>query len=94
MPAEDVAQPPVRSAGVSPAHQAVVVDARGEVCPPPLMMTTKALKAAGLDETIQVLIDYAPSLDTIPPQAKRLGWNVQVEETPGPEWTITLSRPG
>jgi hypothetical protein len=39
-----------------------------------------------------VLIDHAPALDTIPPQAKRLGWQVEVQETgdPGPEWTITL----
>jgi TusA-related sulfurtransferase len=71
-----------------------VVDARGEVCPTPLMMTTKALKTAAPEETVKVLIDYAPSLDTIPSQARRLGWNVRVEETPGPEWTITMTRPG
>ncbi|MCX6023109.1 MAG: sulfurtransferase TusA family protein [Chloroflexi bacterium] len=69
------------------------VDARGEVCPMPLMMVTKALKGAAPSAVVQVLIDHAPALDTIPPQAKRLGWQVQVEETGDPEWTITLSRP-
>ena len=70
----------------------IQVDARGEVCPMPLMMTTKALKAAQPGDVVQVLIDYAPALDTVPPQAKRLGWQVDVAETGDPEWTITISR--
>jgi TusA-related sulfurtransferase len=70
----------------------IQVDARGEVCPTPLMMATKAMKAAAPGDVVQVLIDYAPSLDTVPPQARRLGWQVEVEETGAPEWTITLRR--
>ncbi len=68
------------------------VDARGEVCPTPLMMTTKALKSAAPGEAVEVVIDYAPSLDTIPAQARRLGWQVDVQQTGDPEWTITLTR--
>ncbi len=70
------------------------VDARGEVCPTPLMMTMQAMKQVSGSEAIVVLIDHAPALDTIPMQAKRLGWQVAVEETgdPAPEWTITLTK--
>ena len=70
----------------------IQIDARGEVCPTPLMWATKALKDARAGEAVQILIDYGPSLDTIPPQAKRLGWHVEVEVTGDPEWTITLTR--
>lgn len=70
----------------------MLVDARGEVCPTPLMMATKALREAADGEAVAVLIDYGPSLDTIPPQAKRLGWDALVETTGESEWTITLTR--
>ncbi len=68
------------------------VDARGEVCPAPLMMTMKAMKQLPQGEPLVVLIDHAPALDTIPPQARRLGWQVDVQETGDPEWTITLTK--
>ena len=70
----------------------IVVDTRGEVCPTPLMMATKALKGAAPGEGVQVIIDYALSLDTIPPQAKRLGWEAEVTSSGESEWTITLTR--
>lgn len=70
----------------------MLVDARGEVCPTPLMMATRALQEAQDGEAVEVLIDYGPSLDTIPPQAKRLGWDANVETTAESEWTITLTR--
>lgn len=96
MTQDHLARPPSAEFTLSPVEGRgllTTVDARGEVCPTPLMMATKALKSAEPGEVVQVLIDYAPSLDTIPPQAKRLGWQVQVDESPGPEWTITLTRP-
>lgn len=70
----------------------IQIDARGEVCPTPLMVVTKTLKDAPDGEAVQVLIDYGPSLDTITPQAKRLGWEAEVETTGDSEWTITLTR--
>ncbi len=70
----------------------IKIDARGEVCPTPLMMATKALKEATAGEAVEVVIDYGPSLDTIPPQARRLGWEAAVETTGQGEWTITLTR--
>lgn len=70
------------------------VDARGEVCPTPLMMTMQAMKQLPGGEPIVVLIDHAPALDTIRIQAGRLGWQVAVEQTgdADPEWTINLTK--
>ncbi len=68
----------------------IEVDARGEVCPVPLMQAVAAMKKADGDAIIEVLIDYAPALDTIPTQCARLGWDLTVEETGSPEWKLTL----
>lgn len=70
----------------------IQIDARGEVCPTPLMLATKALKEAPDGEALEILIDYSPALDTIPPQAKRLGWNAEVTATGESEWSIVLTR--
>jgi TusA-related sulfurtransferase len=42
-------------------------------------------------EDIVVITDHAPCLETIPPQAPRLGYTYSVRETGTPEWTITLT---
>lgn len=68
------------------------VDVRGEICPFPMMKAVEAMKKAKADEIIQVLLDHAPALETIPTQAARLGWEWEVEETGSPEWRMTLRR--
>ena len=68
------------------------VDVRGEICPFPMMKAVEAMKKAKADEIIQVLLDHAPALETIPTQAARLGWEWEVEEIGSPEWRMTLRR--
>jgi TusA-related sulfurtransferase len=70
----------------------IEVDARGEVCPVPMMKAVAAMKQAGDGEIIEVFIDYAPALDTIPTQCTRLGWDYTVAATGDPEWKMTLTR--
>ncbi|MCA9890143.1 MAG: sulfurtransferase TusA family protein [Anaerolineae bacterium] len=69
------------------------LDVRGEICPYPMMKTVQALKklAAGEDELV-VITDHAPALDTIPTQATRLGFDVNIEESGSAEWRLTLVR--
>ena len=68
------------------------LDVRGEICPYPMMRAVEAMKkAAKTHETVEVVTDHAPSLETIPPQAKRLGFQVAIEEVGAPEWNITLT---
>jgi tRNA 2-thiouridine synthesizing protein A len=74
---------------------AQILDVRGEICPYPMMRTVSALKklSAG-EQTLEVLTDHAPALDTIPTQAGRLGFAMRVEEVGGSEWRIVLTRAG
>jgi hypothetical protein len=51
----------------------------------------KQLKGA---ESVVVVTDHAPCLETIPPQAGRFGYQSSVEQTGQPEWTITLTPKG
>ena len=68
------------------------LDVRGEICPYPMMMAVEAMKKfKDKGEIVEVVTDHAPCLETIPPQAARLGFNVTIEETGSPEWIITLT---
>ncbi|MDX1566985.1 MAG: sulfurtransferase TusA family protein [Longimicrobiales bacterium] len=72
---------------------AETLDVRGEICPYPMMRTVTALKKLSADDqTLEVVTDHAPALDTIPTQAARLGFSTAVEEVGGSEWRITLTR--
>ena len=74
---------------------AKLLDVRGEICPYPMMKTVQALKKLAKEENeLIVITDHAPALDTIPTQAIRLGFTVEIKETGSPEWQITLSRTG
>lgn len=69
------------------------LDVRGEICPYPMMKTVQALKKLKADDLgLEVITDHAPALETIPTQAARLGYAVDIEETGSPEWRITLTR--
>lgn len=69
------------------------LDVRGEICPYPMMKTVQALKKLSANDTgLEVITDHAPALETIPTQAVRLGYSVEIEETGSPEWRITLTK--
>jgi TusA-related sulfurtransferase len=71
------------------------LDVRGEICPYPMMRTVSALKKLGVDEqSLEVVTDHAPALETIPTQAARLGFDIEIEETGGSEWRLVLTRKG
>ncbi len=67
------------------------VDVRGEICPYPMMRAVEAMKKAKPDEAIEVLTDHPPALETIPPQAQRLGWDVAIYQN-GAEWRLVLTK--
>lgn len=69
------------------------LDVRGEICPFPMMKTVEALKKLNAeDEGLEVVTDHAPALDTIPTQAVRLGFAVEINESGQSEWRLTLTR--
>ena len=67
------------------------LDVRGEICPYPMMHAVNALRQLSDGESLEVLTDHAPALETIPTQGARLGYRFTVEETDTSEWVITLS---
>lgn len=69
------------------------LDVRGEICPYPMMKTVQALKKLSPNDAgLEVITDHAPALETIPTQAVRLGYVVDIQETGSPEWRIRLTR--
>lgn len=76
-----------------PEMMAKTLDVRGEICPYPMMRTVKALKKLSRDEnSLEVVTDHAPALDTIPTQAARLGFQTNIEENGASEWRIVITR--
>ena len=71
---------------------AVKLDVRGEICPYPMLKAVEAMKRLPDGEVLEVITDHAPALESIPTQAKRLGFRVDIEQTGHPEWVITLAR--
>ena len=67
------------------------LDVRGEVCPYPMMKAVEAMKKVKGKEDVVVITDHAPCLETIPPQAARLGFQTTIEQVGSPEWKITLT---
>ncbi len=70
------------------------LDVRGDICPYPMLKTVEALKRLPQGETLVVITDHAPALESIPTQARRRGCSVAIEHVGDPEWRITLSRDG
>ena len=66
------------------------LDVRGEICPYPMLKAVEIMKKLKGTDTVVVLTDHAPCLETIPPQAGRYGYTYQVEQNSGAQWTITL----
>jgi TusA-related sulfurtransferase len=68
------------------------VDCRGEICPYPMMRAVEAMKKARPGETIEVVTDHPPALETVPAQAAKMGWKAETRERGSGEWAILLSR--
>ena len=68
------------------------VDVRGEICPYPQIKAVEAMRKATGGETVELITDHPPSLETVPTQAARLGWTATIQETRPGEWCIHLAR--
>jgi TusA-related sulfurtransferase len=70
------------------------LDVRGEICPYPMLKAVEAMKHLPEGEVLEVVTDHAPALESIPTQARRRGFSVEIRQTGHPEWVITLTREG
>ena len=67
-----------------------MVDARGLVCPMPVVMVQKAVKQDAPD-TLTVLVDDRCAVENVTRFAKHSGYQVAVAEENG-EYTLTLTK--
>ena len=67
-----------------------MVDARGLLCPMPVVMVQKAVKA-GNPETLDVLVDDPCAVENITRFAGSCGYQVAVTEE-GPDYKLSLSK--
>lgn len=70
------------------------LDVRGEICPYPMMRTVEALGKLAPGEVLEVLTDHPPALSTIPWEAAKRGFTVEVETLGPGEWRLTLRPAG
>lgn len=69
---------------------AEVKDARGLLCPEPVLITKAEMDRLG-SGTFQVLVDTAAARDNITRLAKNQKWDILVEQA-GEEFVLTLSK--
>lgn len=70
------------------------LDLRGEICPYPMLKTNEELDGDKEINILEVLTDHSPALSTIPPQALKRGYEVEIDEIDNSEWKITLKKDG
>ncbi|MFL2665436.1 MAG: sulfurtransferase TusA family protein [Dehalococcoidia bacterium] len=70
----------------------VVLDLRGEICPYPMLKTNEYLDKNDSINLLEIITDHSPALSTIPPQAIKRGYEVEISEIDSSEWKITLSK--
>ena len=68
------------------------LDVRGEICPYPMLKAVEAMKRLPDGETLEIITDHAPALESIPTQAKRRRFAFDIQQTGNPEWRIILRR--
>jgi len=74
-------------------EQVPVLDVRGEICPYPMLKTNEFLDGdqKGV-QVLDVLTDHPPALSTVPPQAMKRGYEVEIDELGIGEWRLRLSK--
>lgn len=76
------------------AGGAVELDLRGKVCPYTTLDTLKALKRLPPGAVLEVLVDFYPSVDTVPDECRERGHQVEVTEVGDKHWRITVRKQG
>ena len=68
------------------------LDLRGEICPYPMLKTNEELDSNKNIDILEVITDHSPALSTIPPQALRRGYEVEINTVGNSEWKIILTK--
>jgi len=69
------------------------VDAKGKLCPVPLIMTKKALTEMGENETMEVLLDNETSMKNVVRMLEEFGMKVNLQQS-GNVYKLSVSKTG
>jgi len=77
------------------AEEVHELDATGEICPYPLVLTQRAIKPLKVRERLLVKVDYPKSSEDIPRWAEEAGHKVlEVKKVGEAEWEILIEKGG
>ena len=68
-----------------------IVDARGKLCPEPVIMTKNAVKNSNSNDVIEVLVDNMLVVQNITKYVEKNNFQMSYEETPEHSFTIHIS---
>ncbi len=68
------------------------IDLQGKVCPYPTLETRLALKNMAEGETLEVILDYYPALQTIPDLMRELGYSCKLIDDKKPVFRFVIQR--
>ena len=68
------------------------LDCLGEACPVPLMKTAKKMADLKSGDVLVVSIDHSCAMKNIPDWARKMGYNVEVEEVDDGEWEVVIEK--
>jgi tRNA 2-thiouridine synthesizing protein A len=68
------------------------VDAIGDSCPRPQLMTRKAMKEVGAGEVVEVLVDNPTSVEALPPMCAELDCEHLATVNTGRAWHVYLRK--
>ena len=75
-----------------PNNEIKKLDVRGEICPYTMLKTNEELDSNKDLNILEVITDHSPALSTIPPQALKRGYEVEIDEIDNSEWKITIKK--
>ncbi|WP_324717408.1 sulfurtransferase TusA family protein [Carboxydochorda subterranea] len=70
----------------------MVLDVRGEICPYPMLKAVEALARLAPGESLEVITDHPPALQTIPAYTSRLGYSSRIEPAGPGVWKVVVSK--
>lgn len=73
-------------------QESKILDLRGEICPYPMLKTNEELDSNKGIPILEVITDHSPALSTIPPQAVKRGYEVEIMEINNSEWKLILKK--
>ncbi|MBZ4665537.1 MULTISPECIES: sulfurtransferase TusA family protein [Thermoanaerobacterales] len=68
------------------------LDCLGEACPVPLIKTQKKMEQLKVGDTLIVEIDHSCAMKNVPEWARKVGYNVEIEEVDDGEWEIYIEK--